>query len=87
MSKSKSSQKTSNLRFDQFPSEPFIPSNNTIDEDPELNTEAELSEAELGKKFLTKIANGSSINSILTLLFDDCNFSKVCSLMKERMFF
>ena len=66
MSKSKSSQKTSNLRFDQFPSEPFIPSNNTIDEDPELNTEAELSEAELGKKFLTKIANGSSINSILT---------------------
>ena len=65
MSKSKSSQKTSNLRFDQVSSEPLL-SNNTIDEDPELNTEAELSEAELGKKFLTKISNGSSINSILT---------------------
>lgn len=66
MSKSKSSSKTSNLRFDQVNTEPIIPNNNTIDEDPELNTEAELSEAELGKKFLTKIANGSSINSILT---------------------
>ena len=65
MSKSKSSQKVSNLRFDQVSSEPLL-SNNTIDEDPELNTEAELSEAELGKKFLTKISNGSSINSILT---------------------
>lgn len=65
MSKSKSSQKVSNLRFDQVSSEPLL-SNNTIDEDPELNTDAELSEAELGKKFLTKISNGSSINSILT---------------------
>ena len=66
MSKSKSSSKTSNLRFDQVNTEPIIPNNNTIDEDPELNTDAELSEAELGKKFLQKIANGSSINSILT---------------------
>ena len=66
MSKSKSSSKTSNLRFDKVNTEPIIPNNNTIDEDPELNTDAELSEAELGHKFLQKIANGSSINSILT---------------------
>ena len=46
---------SSNININNEFMEQISPTNNTIDEEPELNTEAELSDAELGKKFFRKI--------------------------------
>ena len=57
---------SSNININNEFMEQISPTNNTIDEEPELNTEAELSDAELGKKFFRKIGTGSTINSTIS---------------------
>ena len=57
---------SSNININNEFMEQISPTNNTIDEEPELNTEAELSDAKLGKKFFRKIGTGSTINSTIS---------------------
>lgn len=68
MQSSKPVISSSNININNELIDEIYPTNNTIDEEPELNTDAELSDAELGKKIATKIGNGSTINSTVFFL-------------------